>query len=111
MVLTAPVEAEWRAQRSAVVAAISKDVFAFDAASVQEGLEALRRLTRVLQCFDAFTEQVERYAQLRRRFESACRAVARTNKRVARYREKETRVQRYLNDVDSAVLKERVEGE
>ncbi|KAK8829671.1 A-kinase anchor protein 17A [Blastocystis sp. ATCC 50177/Nand II] len=109
-VLTAPVEAEWRAQRSAVVTAISKDVFAFDAASVQEGLEALRRLERVLQCFDAFTEQVEQYAQLRRRFESACRAVARANKRVARYKEKEAKVQRYLDDVDSAVLKERVEA-
>ena len=108
--LTAPVEAEWRAQRRAVVTAISKDVFAFDAASVQEGLEALRRLERVQQCFDAFTEQVEQYAQLRRRFESACRAVARANKRVARYKEKEAKVQRYLDDVDSAVLKERVEG-
>lgn len=93
------------------MATLSKDVLSFDVASVQDALAALHRLVRVLQCFDAFTEQVEQFAQLRGRFENACKAVTRTNKRVACYKEKEKKMERYLHDVDSAVLKERLDGE
>lgn len=106
--------AEWQTQYEAVVATLSKGVFAFDVASVQDalaGLAALHRLVRVLQCFDAFTEQVGQFAQLRDRFENTCRTVTRTNKRVVGYKEKEKKVERYLHDVDSAVLKERLDGE
>lgn len=109
--LTEPVVAEWRTQYNAVVEVLSKDVLSFDAASVQDELKTLHRLVRVLQCFDGFTEQVGQFAQLRCRFENTCKAVTRTNKRVTCYKEKEKKVERYLHDVDSAVMKERLDGE